>query len=160
MIVRQETADDHAAVHAVVAKAFGREDEAALIAALRRDGDLAISLVAIGECDVVGHIALSRLRSPPHSMALAPLAVSPSEQRRGVGSTLVRRAIELARQAGVHMVFVLGDPAYYSRFGFTAEAGATYPCPYAGPHFMALVLSDTPPPPSPVVYAQAFDGLT
>ena len=159
MIVREETVGDHAAIHEVVAQAFGRDDEAALVAVLRRDGALVVSLVAEIGGIVVGHVALSRLRSPERALALAPLAVAPARQRQGVGADLVRHAIWQCRRSGEHIMFVLGEPAYYSRFGFSAAAAAPYPCPYAGPHFMALQLSDLLPRPAAVIYAPAFDPL-
>ena len=81
---------------------------------------------------VVGHVLLSRLVSPPGALALAPLAVLPDRQRRGVGSALVRAALARAREGGGAAAFVLGDPAYYGRFGFSAEAARGYASPYAG----------------------------
>lgn len=159
MIVRQEAASDRAAVRALVTAAFGCGREADLIDALRRDGDLVVSLVAERNGDVVGHVVLSRLRSPERALALAPLAVSASWRQQGVGAELVCRAIERARLAAAVIVFVLGDPAYYARFGFSAVKAAPYPSAYAGPHFMALGLGDEAPPAAAVIYAPAFDAL-
>jgi putative acetyltransferase len=143
----------------VVAEAFGREDESRLVATLRRDGDLAISLVAEIEGAIVGYVAVSRLLAPVDGLALAPLAVKPSQQRRGIGAALIQQAIDAAGRAGGQIMFVLGDPAYYGRFGFSADAAMPYPSPYAGPHFMALVLAGRAPPIAPVCYARAFEDL-
>lgn len=160
MIVREESASDHAAIHALIAEAFGRDAEAGLVDALRQDGDLVASLVATETNGViVGHIALSRLRSPSRALALAPIAVALACRRRGVGAALVHNAIEAARRAGECVLFVLGDPGYYTRFGFSAAAATPYACAYAGPHFMALQFGDRPAVTSAVVYASAFDGL-
>ena len=158
MRIRRETADDREAIHALVAEAFARRDEADLVDALRDAGDLALSLVAEDEGCLVGHVALSRLKSPERALALAPVAVCASKQRRGIGSALIRAALERAKALG-SIVFVVGAPDYYTRFGFSAETAAPFPCPYAGPHFMALPLTGAPPPPAPVVYAPAFGQL-
>lgn len=97
MHIREETADDRAAIHALITNAFGRRDEADLVDALRSDGDLVLSLVAEEEGELVGHVALSRLKSPERALALAPIAVSPSRHRRGIGSALIHTAIERAK---------------------------------------------------------------
>jgi putative acetyltransferase len=72
--------------------------------------------------------------------ALAPLAVSADMRRRGVGAALVAAGLESARAAGAAAVFVVGDLAYYGRFGFTAEAARPFEAAYAGEHFLALAL--------------------
>ncbi len=147
------------AIRLVIADAFGRCDEARLVDDLRRDGSLAVSLVAQEDGQVVGHAALSRLASPQRGLALAPVSVLTARQRRGIGSALVRSGIERARELGYEMVFVLGDPAYYSRFGFSVEEATRFPCRYAGPHLMALSLTGRVQPPDLVVYPEAFDRL-
>lgn len=146
-------------IRSVVVDAFGCDQEAKLVDELRRDGDLAVSLAA--ECDgaVCGYVALSRLHSPLNALALAPVAVRRAMQGKGVGAALVRGAIERARALECEIVFVLGAPEYYQRFGFSVEAAKPFPSPYAGPHFMALPLTASKPHPAPCVYAAAFDKL-
>ncbi len=157
--IRQESTADTPAIHALVAAAFGQEDEATLVGALRRDGDLWLSLVAEADGEIVGHIALSRLKSPKNALALAPVSVAPDLQGQDIGSTLIRRAIEESRRAGESLIFVLGEPAYYSRFGFSRETAAPYDCIYAGEYFMALELGATEAEPAEVIYADAFGEL-
>ena len=132
MIVRPAEAGDHAAIRAVLLAAFPGTDEADLVEQLRADGDAPIELV--GELDgrVVGHILFSPVKAPFRALALAPLAVAPDEQRGGIGSELIRAGHELARKQGWEAVFVLGDPAYYGRFGYDAELAAGFSSPYAG----------------------------
>jgi putative acetyltransferase len=151
MPFHDETVADHAAVGRLHRLAFGGDAEARLVDALRRSGAAAVSLVAECGGGVVGHVLLSRLISPPDALALAPLAVLPDQQRRGVGSALVRAALARARERGWTAVFVLADPAYYGRFGFDADAARGYAGPYAGEHFKAAPLGPAPLPGAGVV---------
>ena len=77
---------------------------------------------------------------PPRAVALAPLAVLPERQRQGIGSRLVAASIEAARGLGVEAIVVLGHPAYYPRFGFSAAAAQQLASPFSGNAFMALGL--------------------
>jgi putative acetyltransferase len=145
MIVRDEAPSDHATVRAVVRAAFGQPDEAKLVDKLRDDGDCALALVAEDAGEIVGHVLLSTMIAPFAALALAPASVVPAKQRAGVGSLLIRDAIRRAHEAGCAAIFVLGDPEYYQRFGFDIEAANGFDSPYAGPHFMALPLSQESP---------------
>lgn len=159
MIIRAEAPADYAAIRSVLVSAFGGVAEADLVELLRRERSIAIALVAEIAGDVCGYIVMSRLRSPSDGLALAPVAVAPARQGAGIGSALVRKAIELARADGSSIVFVLGDPTYYRRFGFSAEVAAPFRSPYSGPHFMALRLAEQVTSSGTVAYPAAFDGL-
>jgi putative acetyltransferase len=159
MRIRPETTDDHEAIHRVVIEAFGRRHEADLVSALRISGDLEVSLVAVEGGTICGHVALSRMKSPERSLALAPIAVSPGAQRHGTGSALVREALSTARRLGHDLVFVVGEPRFYQRFGFSPDIAARFPCRFAGPYFMAMPLSGLVANPAPVIYADAFQDL-
>ncbi len=120
--VRLEAAGDQAEVHSVVTAAFGRPDEARLIAELR-DQPGVISLVATNGGTILGQALFSPVTNAAGSaartgIALGPIAVRPSQQRRGVGAALVEEGLKRCREAGYCAAFVLGDPAYYSRFGW------------------------------------------
>lgn len=155
--VRPEQAGDIEAIDDVVFCAFGREDEARLVAQLRRDGDATISLVAVVGDAVIGHVLLSPMAAPFPALGLAPVSVAPKHQKQGVGAALVNAAIAQARQDEWSAIFVLGDPVYYGRFGFRADLAAGFSSPYAGPHFMVLPLTDALPVVSgKVSYAAAF----
>jgi len=147
------------AIQRVIVDAFGRNDEARLVNDLRSSGDLVFSIVAEEAGEVCGHVALSRLRSPAGALALAPVSVLKAQQRQGVGSALVRRAVQRARKGAYEIIFVLGEPHYYKRFGFTAEDAASFPCRYEGPHFLALNLTRRSIQPAVVVYPRAFGKL-
>lgn len=156
MIVRPETPLDRAAIRAVVIAAFAGIDEADLVDRLRRDGDMVFSVVALVDEIVVGHAALSRMGAPFRALGLAPVAVLPDRQRTGIGSRLVRHAIDLARAGGWDAIFVVGDPGYYSRFGFDPKLARGFASPYAGPHLMALALGRKLPLSGTVAYPAAF----
>jgi len=144
-MIRYARAADRPAIDAVITAAFGRGDEAALVTRLRDDEDAMFELVAEEGGAVVGHILFSRLWADRLELygALAPLAVDPARQGEGLGGQLVRSGLDCAREFGCHGVLVLGDPAYYGRFGFSAEAARDVASPYRGlAGFQALALED------------------
>jgi putative acetyltransferase len=160
MILRDELPADHAAIWQVVHAAFGSAGEADLVDRLRADGDVAVSLVAVEGEAIVGHVLLSRMQAPFRALGLAPVSVRPDRQRSGVGSALVREALARAKAEGFEAVFVLGDPAYYGRFGFDPATAQGFASPYAGPHLMAVALTGPLPVTSGRVdYAPAFAAL-
>lgn len=160
MDIRAEQPEDTAAIGDVVIAAFGRPDEARLVDELRTDGDIAASLVAVLDSKIIGHVLLSKMQAPFHAVALAPLAVHPAYQGQRVGGALMRTAIARARLLGAEAIFVLGDPAYYSRFGFHVEAASGFTSPYAGPHLMVLAMSGTlPVSKGEIIHAPAFSRL-
>ena len=143
MEIREEQPGDEPAIREVNRRAFGGDEEAVLVDALRAGGHVIASLVAVEAGAVVGHILFSPLpieaadRTIP-AAALAPMAVLPEHQRRGIGSALIRRGLELCREHGCSAVVVVGHPDYYPRFGFSAELAAHLHAPFSGPAFMAL----------------------
>ncbi|HEY7382054.1 MAG TPA: N-acetyltransferase [Beijerinckiaceae bacterium] len=163
VVVRPELPSDAGAIRAVVAEAFGRSDEADLVDRLRHDGDLALSLVAVAD-RVVGHVAFSRLRPDgPHlrATALAPVSVLPGFRRRGIAAALIRDGLARCAAAGEGCVLVLGEPPYYTRFGFSRDAARALRTPYDGPYLMAAAFV-----PAAAIgaahmrYAPAFSMLT
>jgi len=157
--IRAEMPDDRAAIHAVVAEAFGQPDEAKLVDQLRADGDAVISLVAAEDAVVVGHVMQSTMRAPFRALGLAPVSVVRARQGTGVGSALIRDTIRLAREAGYAALFVLGDKDYYGRFGFDVEAARGFASPYAGDHFAVLELEPFGVREGAVDYVPAFAAL-
>lgn len=141
MRIRDESQRDRQAVYQVVSSAFGQSAEAELVERLREAGDSVISLVAEENRQIVGHVLLSRMGAPFPALALAPVSVIPTRQRCGIGSALIKEAVNRARSEGWAAIFVLGDPKYYERFDFDRDAAADFKSPYAGPHFMVLKLS-------------------
>lgn len=138
----EERPEDARAIRDLLVAAFQGDAEALLVERLRAEGAVIASLVAV-ENGIVGHVMFSRLvveGSALRAAALAPLAVHPELQRRGIGSALVRAGLEACRAQDSEAVFVVGDPDYYRRFGFTPPAAQPFPSPYDGPAFQALAL--------------------
>ncbi|MFJ4187950.1 GNAT family N-acetyltransferase [Kitasatospora sp. NPDC089509] len=151
---RVECPQDAPATRRVHMAAFPGPDEADLVDALRRDPAWlpGLSVVAVDDSGlVVGHALLTRLRVGGNgggggggdALALAPVAVAPEWQRRGVGELVVRAALSAAEEAGEKLVVVLGDPDYYGRFGFTPAGRHEVTGPFEVPeaYFQALPLA-------------------
>jgi putative acetyltransferase len=145
VIIRDEAPADRAGIRALVLAAFGGAQEADLVDRLRTDGDAAISLVAVDGERVVGHVLLSRMSAPFRALGLAPVSVLPDRQGTGIGTRLIRAGLERAELGGWRGVFVLGEPAYYRRFGFDPALASGFASPYAGPYLMALALGGSLP---------------
>jgi len=135
--IRSEVKQDWLAVKAVHEAAFGSPAEANLVAALRRQAEPFISPVAEKDGKVVGHIMFSPVVLTGHAgrkiMRLAPMAVAPEHQRKGIGSALVRAGLERCKEFGFGAVVVLGHPAFYPRFGFSPAANFGICCEYDVP---------------------------
>lgn len=173
MIVRRASAADADAVRAVHAAAFvpaepgapGVPAEVRLVDGLAADGDLIEACCFVAELDgqVVGHVALSRgtVDGREGPAGLGPIGVRPPWQRRGVGSALMHAAVAAADALDLPGVVLLGDPAFYARFGFVrADARGLLP-PEAewDEYFQLRVLTTSAPPRGTYRYAPAFDRL-
>jgi putative acetyltransferase len=146
MNIRAEGAADHEAIREVHRLAFGQDDEARIVDALREGGYFRVSLVAEQGGQIVGHILFSDLpiltdAGTVPALALAPLAVRPEYQKQGTGSALLRRGVEECRRQGHLIVVVVGHPHFYPRFGFSAKLAARLESPFSGKEsFMAMEL--------------------
>lgn len=127
VFVRPERPQDHPAVFELNLRSFQRAEEARLVELLRAASRPCVSLVALMQDRINGHVLFTpaRLEAAPMRMAMAlgPLSVRPEHQRQGVGTRLVQVGLDACRIAAVELVFVVGDPRFYRRFGFTAAAG-------------------------------------
>jgi putative acetyltransferase len=144
--VRPESGADVGRTFAVVESAFGHRLEADLVNALRRSASPQLSLVAEVDDSVVGHVFFSPItiesdRPAPPAAQLSPVAVIPDCQRRGVGTQLIRAGLSQCAALGWLAVFLVGNPAYYSRFGFrmAGPLGFSYPGPH-DPYLQLLEL--------------------
>jgi putative acetyltransferase len=118
--IRQEAPPDRDDIHAVLVASFPTALEAHLVDALRSAGRLSVSLVAIVDGTVAGHVAYSPVIADGNrtGAGLGPVAVLPAFRRRGVADRLIRTGLARCREQHLDFVVVLGEPSYYSRFGF------------------------------------------
>ena len=164
-MVRVAAPGDRAAIRAIHLAAFPTPLEADLVETLAAAGDATLSLVAERDGERVGHLLCSRMRVEAdgrdvRAVGLAPVAVLPEWQRRGIGAALIKEAGTRSREAGEEMMFLVGDPVYYGRFGFSAATARPFASPYAGDYFMALWLRETAlPRAGKADYAPAFADL-
>ena len=129
MQIRPELSTDEKAISTVISAAFLKAEHSAgnetqIVDALRKAGSLTVSLVATENGEVVGHVAFSPVTIDGLSVGwygLGPVAVVPGCQRMGTGSALIEAGLNELRARGADGCVVLGDPAYYSRFGFEAD---------------------------------------
>ncbi len=147
MDIKAATPADLAAIRQLHDAAFGTPHEGKLVADLTAQDLAAISLVAIDGDEILGHILFSPLvievdDETVMGLALAPLAVLPARQKLGIGTALTKAGLVAAAQHGWQAVIVLGQPSYYSRFGFSPRLAAGFKTPFAGPHLMGLELSE------------------
>ena len=160
MSIRAATPRDREAISLVEEHAFGQQTEAGLVDALVSSGETVVELVAEDEGQVVGHILFSRLfvtrgGKKFAAVALAPLAVEPSFHGAGIGGALIREAHLRLRQAGEKLSVVLGDPAYYGRFGYSHERAAKFESDYQCDALQAQAWEEAPET-GRLVYAPAF----
>ena len=143
--IRDETPADVAAVREVETLAFERAGEAALVDRLRVDGALTLSLVAVIDERLVGHVAFSPVDVAGATLlvlGLGPVGVRPELQRCAVGARLIEEGLARARERGAGATVVLGAPGYYTRFGYAPATrfGIRYPGPWPEEAFMAAEL--------------------
>ncbi len=153
--IRSESAGDFDAIHELTAAAFGSVPIADLIDHLRADDALLLSQVAEVDGVVVGHAAYSNVSISDSDAvhqcpALGPIAVAPAHQRRGIGSALVRAGLTTLQGRGYGLLFLVGSPGYYPRFGFQPAQPLGFTSDYVhgdGPHehFMVAVLDERAP---------------
>ncbi len=167
--IREEKAVDVAGIDKVNALAFGRRDEAELVARLRQNKKISLSLVAVRDGKVVGHALFTPMRivtasgtSKP-AVGVGPVAVLPDLQRQGIGAALMKEGLAKCQQAGHAVVFVLGHPTYYPRFGFRRAADFGLRFSYDEPDDAFMVLELQPGSLENVsgtaYYEPEFDGV-
>ena len=164
VLVTDERPRDAAAIRTLVARAFrdapysdGREPE--IVDALRASGELTFSLVAVQDGVVVGHLAASpaTIGGQAGWAGIGPVAVAPDLQRRGIGSALVRAALERLRREGAAGAVLVGDPAFYGRLGFAPALGCHWR-DIEPPSVQVASLSGSQPS-GAVRYSPAFEAL-
>lgn len=134
-----------------------------MVEGLRADGDVIAELTGVENGEVVGHAMFSRMAADPHLCrvaALGPVCTRIDRQRSGIGTALIRTGLAMCAENGVGAVFVLGDPLFYARFGFSVAIAAPTACAYSGPHLQAVELrAGAPGSVKSVAYAPAFAAV-
>lgn len=148
--IRPEQSHDFAAVRAINKEAFGDTAEASIVDLLRNACPDAVSLVAIEDDSILGHVFFTPVhisggKRVTQGMGLAPMAVLPERQRQGIGSMLVKAGIDEIRKRNCPFVIVVGHPDYYPRFGFVPASRHGLSCQWDGvpdTAFMVLILDE------------------
>lgn len=126
--------DDALAISILLSGAFEGPEEGQLVQSLRGSGEMVLEMVAVDELRLLAYVGFPALVEPTGWIALAPLAVRHDMQGKGVGSELVRRALDYLGQDAIPAVLVLGDQAYYERFGFSVDAARNVTSPFPPEH--------------------------
>ncbi|WDY55968.1 GNAT family N-acetyltransferase [Pseudomonas sp. PSKL.D1] len=166
MLIRPETPADYPAIRALTLQAFTNHPHHApgqaptehlIIERLREHGALSLSLVAEDDTGIVGQVSFSPVRIDGNDCGwygLGPIAVAPDQQRQGIGATLMNEGLANMRKRGAKGVVLLGDPAYYQRFGFKAYPQLCYPG--VPPEYFMAVAFEGDVPSGTVTYDAAF----
>lgn len=161
LTIRPAGADDRDAIRAVETRAFGGMGEATLVDNLVAAHDVVLELVAERDGAVVGHVLFSRIFVVAggdrfEGVALAPAAVEPEWQGKGVGRAMIEDAHQRLEAVGERLSIVLGDPAYYGRFGYAHQRAAGFDSVYQCDALQALAWGEAPTT-GKLVYATPFD---
>lgn len=170
IIIRSEKTEDFAAIFEVNKLAFGQENEARLVEAIRRSDNFnsELSLVAIKDEKIVGHLLFTDIiiqtkNENVPALALAPLAVHPDFQNQGIGSQLIQQGLKDSQRLGHKIVVVVGHPNYYTRFGFSPARAKGLEAPFLVPDEAFMVLELAPAAlegiRGMVKYPPAFDNV-
>lgn len=161
--IRDTARQDRPAIRALLTEAFGQDGEATLVERLVADGEVVLDLVAERDGAILGHVLFSRLyveggAGSTRAVALAPLAVAERARRAGIAAALVNEAHRRLSADGERLSVVLGDPAYYGRFGYSHQAAAGFASDYQCEALQALHWGEAPRQ-GRLVYAAAFAAL-
>jgi len=163
MIIRDERPGDVEAIDALTQLAFapmpfGDGTEAPIIRQLRADGDLTLSLVALKDDEIVGHVAFSPAKignAPGLRFGLGPISVTPDLQKQGIGSALIKTGLERLRAMNALECVLIGNPAVYGPMGFVSDGSLTYGS--LDPKLVQRCLINGAPTGGEVRFASAFD---
>ncbi|MFC3220711.1 GNAT family N-acetyltransferase [Tianweitania populi] len=161
--IRSIGPSDHPAVKMLLEEAFDGPGEARLTNELRADGHVVLELGAFDADRLIGVVVFSRLmiEGPGASfpaVALAPVATAADARRAGVATSLIETAHRQLIEAGERLSVVLGEPEFYSRFGYEVERAEGFSSPWQGPYMQAVAWGDAPEH-GQLHYAPAFDRL-
>jgi putative acetyltransferase len=162
--IRIESSADVQQIEAVTASAFlnaphTSHTEQYIVNALRRAGKLSVSLVAVLDDALIGHVAISPVSISDGTsgwFGLGPISILPQHQRRGTGSQLVREALRILRERGASGCVVLGEPEYYGKLRFRTDPSLVLPG--VPPEYFQAVSFSSSKPQGTVTYHEAFEA--
>ena len=155
---RDETAADYAAIDRVNNLAFKETAQSQIIRDLRETGEALWSQVLLKGNQIIGNLTFYKvwLEGNLITAGLGPLSILPEHQRQGYGGQLIRSGLEKCDPALHQIIFLLGHPDYYPRFGFSSKLGAQYKSPWPRPAFMGLKLNPNAPTSGTLTFPQAY----
>lgn len=163
---RMETPGDEPFIRSVHKTVFGTSAEADLVDKLREDGDLLSSLVSTtNNGEIVGHSAFFKIDCKDHRntlfAGLGPIAVMEDYRGHGIGGRMVRAGLNGLEKREIKMVFVLGDPEYYERFGFSRQTAKPFTCTFDSEDFLAIEIGAGVPEPAQgeLIFPRAFSDF-
>lgn len=164
IIIRSEKPQDESTIRAITEAAFkdvaySAGTEGLIVDGLRAANALTVSLVAVEEGELVGHVAFSPVAIDGADFGwfgLGPVSVRPDRQGRGIGSRLIQEGLDRLRTLGAKGCVLLGDPGYYGRFGFETDAALRYEG--APPEYFMRLSLKGPAPQGTVTFHEAFDA--
>lgn len=156
--IRDETAADYAAIDRVNNLAFKETAQSQIIRDLRETGEALWSQVLLKGDQIIGNLMFYKvwLEGNLITAGLGPLSILPEHQRQGYGGQLIRSGLEKCDPALHQIIFLLGHPDYYPRFGFSSKLGAQYKSPWPRPAFMGLKLNPNAPTSGTLTFPQAY----
>jgi len=145
LTIRPEIPENSDSIRYVNEQAFGSKEEVEIVEKLRNRAVLTLSLVAVQDGEIVGHIAFSPVMiesasSDFEAITLAPMSVLPTYQRQGIGSQLVYAGLKECRKIGHDIIVVLCHPTYYPRFGFIPAKQKGITCEFEAPEEVFMIL--------------------
>lgn len=157
-MIRRAQEPDYIQIDSMVSLAFGSTAEVDIIHRLKRDQDDIAGWVNIQKGNMIGYLQFYKIGMRDRTFAgLGPACIHPDFQRKGYGKNLIEKGIEaLKSEATYPLLFVLGHPEYYPRFGFSAQLGNQFIAPWSGPSFMAMPLQKDYPEDGTLIFPKAF----
>ncbi|MCQ8184224.1 GNAT family N-acetyltransferase [Parvularcula maris] len=157
--VRSFEPADTESVRSLLLERFETPAEADLTEKLRTGGHAEIELVADASGRIVGHIILSLMQSPARALGLGPVATAKGFEGQGIASSLIESSLALATAHDFQLAFLLGDPGFYERFGFSVDDATRFKSAYDGPYWQVAFLDEDAPKSGKAEYAAPFGEL-
>lgn len=157
-MIRRAQPEDNLQISSIMSEAFKSSAEAEIIRHLHRKNDDISAWVLLHKGKLIGAIQFYKISLKNQPVAgLGPVGINPEFQRKGFGTTLIKKAIQaLKDETDYPLLFVIGHPEFYPRFGFSTKLGNQFIAPWSGPSFMAMPLKINYPQDGTLTFPKAF----